>query len=80
MTNEIAGRRVPRVYAVSGRQDIHEFILAAVRASGGEVLYASEAGRTPVYVGLQGAQDERLGLLIYPFQDDASNDSRATHR
>jgi len=59
---------VPRVYSVSRRQDIHGFILDAVRASGGTILYASDPGRAPIYVGLQGSQDERLGLLIYPFR------------
>jgi hypothetical protein len=64
----IAGRDYARVYNVSGRQDLHNFIREAVTASGGRVLYASDWGRAPIYFGIQGARDERLGLLIYPFR------------
>ena len=64
----VAGRRVPRIYPVSGRGDIHEFLLDAVRLSGGTVLYASGPGRVPVYLGAEGRDRQRLGLMIYPFR------------
>ena len=64
----VAGRLVPRIYPVSGRADIHEFLLSAVRRSGGVVLYASSAARVPVYVGLEDRSGQRLGLMIYPFR------------
>lgn len=64
----IAGRDYARVYDVAGRQDLHAFLVAAVEASGGRVLYASDPRRAPVYLGVQGAQDQRLGLLVYPFR------------
>jgi len=64
----IAGRDYARVYDVERRQDLHAFLQEAVEASGGRVLYASEPRRAPVYLGVQGAQDERLGLLLYPFR------------
>jgi hypothetical protein len=53
---------------VAGRADIHDFLLEAVRRSGGTVLYASSPKRVPVYVGLEDQNGERLGLMIYPFR------------
>ncbi|MGW0485373.1 hypothetical protein [Nonomuraea sp. NPDC003214] len=71
MPASIAGREIPRVYRTVGRSDLHEFLLRAVSAAGGRVLYASEPKRAPVYLGIQTARDERVGVLVYPF--------RATH-
>ena len=59
---------MPRVYRVTGRADVHAFLLEAVRLSGGTVLYASEAMRVPVYLGIQDASGNRLGLMVYPFR------------
>ncbi len=64
----VAGREYARVYDVRGRDDLHAFLVAAVEGSGGRVLYASDPRRAPVYLGVQGARDERLGLLLYPFR------------
>jgi hypothetical protein len=64
----LAGRQVPRVYRVSGRSDLHEFLLDAVTASGGTVLYASEPSRVPVFIGLDAGSGQRVGLMIYPFR------------
>ncbi|MGB8649285.1 MAG: hypothetical protein WCD35_01350 [Mycobacteriales bacterium] len=64
----LAGRRVPRVYRVSNRQDLHAFLIKAVEASGGNVLYASDASRVPVYLGVENASGERIGLMVYPFR------------
>lgn len=64
----IAGRDYARVYDVARRQDLHAFLIASVEASGGRVLYASDPRRAPVYLGVQGSRDERLGLLVYPFR------------
>ena len=64
----VADRRVPRVYPVSGRRDIHEFLLDAVRLSGGAVLYASGPTRVPVYLGVDQRDGERVGLMVYPFR------------
>jgi hypothetical protein len=64
----VADRAVPRVYRVSGRADIHEFLLDAVRQSGGTVLYATSPTRVPVYLGLEDQRRERLGLMVYPFR------------
>lgn len=69
--SELAGRSYARVYRVSRRSDLHAFLLDAVRQSGGDVLYASDERRAPIYFGVQGATEERIGLLVYPF--------RATH-
>lgn len=65
--HEIAGRRYPRVYRTSGRADVHQFLLDAVAATGGRVIYASAPTRAPVFVGLE-LNDERIGLLCYPFR------------
>lgn len=63
----IAGRTVPRVYRTSGRADLLRFLESAVGAAGGTVLYASEAVRAPVYLGVEFG-DERVGVLCYPFR------------
>ena len=65
---QIAGRDVGEVYRVSGRRDLHAFLLEAVGASGGRVLYASDPSRAPVYLGIQASSDERIGVLVYPFR------------
>lgn len=64
----LAGRSVGEVYNVKRRDDIHDFLLSAVRASGGEVLYASDPDKAPVYLGIQLSGEERLGLIVYPFR------------
>jgi hypothetical protein len=65
----IADRVFPRVYRTSGRADAHEFLLAAVVASGARLLYSSEHTRAPVFVGVELPEnDERLGILSYPFR------------
>ena len=66
--DSVAGRSVGEVYRVSRREDLHAFLVAAVEAAGGRVLYASASGRAPVYLGVQLDSDERLGMLIYPFR------------
>ncbi|MGC0142650.1 MULTISPECIES: hypothetical protein [Micrococcales] len=64
----LAGRAFGEVYRVQGRSDLHAFLLDAVRASGGRVLYASDPHRAPVYLGVQLSSDERIGMLVYPFR------------
>ena len=64
----LAGRAFGEVYRVQGRSDLHSFLLDAVRASGGRVLYASDPHRAPVYLGVQLDSDERIGMLVYPFR------------
>lgn len=64
----VAGRDVGEVYRVSGRRDLHAFLLDAVESSGGRLLYASDANRAPVYLGIQAGSDERIGVLVYPFR------------
>ncbi len=64
----VAGRDVGEVYRVSGRRDLHSFLLDAVESSGGRLLYASDANRAPVYLGIQADSDERIGVLVYPFR------------
>jgi hypothetical protein len=66
---DLAGRSyVARVYRVSDRQDIHDFLVRAVERSGGQVLFSSPANRAPLYLGVQTAAGDRLGLLIYHFR------------
>lgn len=64
----IAQRAFGRVYRVQNRADLHDFLLHAVEASGGRVLYASDPGRAPVYLGVQLDSEERIGMLVYPFR------------
>lgn len=64
----MAGRAFGEVYRVQGRADMHDFLLRAVEASGGRVLYASGPERAPIYLGVQLDSDERIGMLIYPFR------------
>jgi hypothetical protein len=64
----LAGRAFGEVYRVQGRSDLHEFLVDAVEASGGRILYVSNPGRAPVYLGVQVDADERIGMLVYPFR------------
>lgn len=64
----LAGRAFGEVYRVKRRSDLHDFLVRAVEASGGRVLYVSEPGRAPVYLGVQLDSDERIGMLVYPFR------------
>ena len=64
----VAGRLLPRVYSVSGRADIHDFLLRAVGSSGGTVLFASSPTKVPIYLGVEDVGQQRLGLMIYPFR------------
>ncbi len=64
----IAGRTFGQVYRVQGRADLHDFLVSAVEASGGRVLYASDPDRAPLYLGVQLDSDERIGILVYPFR------------
>lgn len=66
--DHLAGRVYPRVYAVQGRQDLHQFVLDAVTASGGHVMYASSPRCAPVYLGVRTSRGDRLGMLVYPFR------------
>ncbi len=50
------------------RSDLRDFLADTVARSGGTLLYASNPHRAPVYLGVQAAGDERLGLLCYPFR------------
>lgn len=64
----VGGRSRGEIYRVSGRADLHEYLLGAVEASGGRILYASDPSRAPVFLGVQLDTDERMGLLVYPFR------------
>ena len=72
MSDQLAGRAYARVYRVSGRADLRDFLITAVERSGATVLYASDPARAPVYLGVQAVGDERLGLLCYPFRCNPS--------
>lgn len=64
----IAGRDRGEIYHVSGKSDLHDFLIATVEASGGRVLYSSDPQRAPIYLGVQLDSDERIGMLVYPFR------------
>jgi len=68
----VADRAYARVYSTPTRTDLHEFLTEAVARSGGQLLYASDPKRSPIYLGLQTVSNERVGVLVYPF--------RANHR
>ena len=68
MTDELAGRAYSRVYRVSGKRELRSFLIEAVEASHGKVLFASDDTRAPVYLGVQALRDERIGVLCYPFR------------
>jgi hypothetical protein len=67
-SGEVAGRAYARIYRVSRRADLREFLIEAVARSGGTLLYASAPDRAPIFLGVQAEGDERLGLLCYPFR------------
>jgi hypothetical protein len=64
----LGGRSYARVYRTSGKADVHAFLRDAVERSGGTVLFASPHTRAPVFLGVQAVEDERLGVLVYPFR------------
>jgi hypothetical protein len=64
----LAGRAYAQVYRVQGRRDLHAFLVKAVERSGGEVLYSSDPTRAPIYLGVQGGNDERIGVMCYLFR------------
>jgi hypothetical protein len=64
----LAGRGLSDVYRVQGRADLVDFLVDAVAASGGRVIYSSPANFAPIYLGVQLDSDERIGILIYPFR------------
>jgi hypothetical protein len=66
--DQLAGRLFGEVYRVQGRADLHGFLVDAVEASGGRLLYSSDAKRAPVFLGVQLDSDERIGMLVYPFR------------
>jgi hypothetical protein len=68
MSEGLAGRSYAQVYRVSGRDDVHQYLARAVERAGGEILYISTSRRAPVYLGIQGPGDERIGVLCYPFR------------
>ena len=69
MDDELIARRAfGEVYRVRDRTDLHDFLVHAAEVSGGRVLYASDPGRAPVYLGVQLDSDERIGMLVYPFR------------
>lgn len=68
LEESIAGRSYAQIYRVTGRDDVHAFLRDAVVRSGAELLYISKRDRAPVYLGIQGPNDERIGVLCYPFR------------
>lgn len=68
MSEELAGRSYAQVYRVAGRADVHDYLRVAVERAGGDVLFMSPPNRAPVYLGIQGPNDERIGVLCYPFR------------
>jgi hypothetical protein len=65
---DLAGRSYARIYPVARRSDLAEYLRDAVERSGGTALWTSPADRAPLYFGIQGRSDERIGLLCYPFR------------
>lgn len=68
MSDDLAGRSYAQVYRVTSRDDVHDYLARAVQRSGGEILYMSTPNRAPIYLGIQGPDDERIGVLCYPFR------------
>ncbi len=68
MPDAVAGRAYARVYRTTGRADLHDFLAGAVIRSGGRLLYSSSPQHAPVYFGIQTPDDERVGVLVYPFR------------
>ena len=68
MSDELAGRSYAQVYRVSRRTDVHDYLRSTVERAGGDLLFMSPANRAPVYLGIQASNDERIGVLCYPFR------------
>lgn len=83
MSDVVAGREMPRVYRTSKRGDLQEFLLRAIEAAGGRVLYVSNENRAPIYIGIQTTRNERIGVLVYPFRatcNEIKNRPQDEHR
>ncbi len=63
----LAARTYAQVYKVSGKGDVHDWLLNAVTRSGGRVLHATSATRAPTFLGVE-VGEERLGILAYVFR------------
>jgi hypothetical protein len=68
MSQELAGRSYAQVYRVTGRSDVHDYLKSVVKRANGDVLFMSPPDRAPIYLGIQGRNDERIGVLCYPFR------------
>jgi hypothetical protein len=64
----IAGRTYARPHRVVGRGDLRDFLTSAVTASGGQVLFKSEAARAPLFVAAQVEEVGAFGLMCYVFR------------
>jgi hypothetical protein len=67
----LAGRSYFRVYRTSGRGDLHDFLLKAIQESSGQLTYASDSARAPVYVTVEHGPPNALqvlGIVAYPFR------------
>lgn len=67
----LAGRSYFRVYRTSGRGDLHDFLLKAIEESSGQVTFASDSARAPLYVTVEHGPPNALqvlGIVAYPFR------------
>lgn len=62
-----SGRSYARAYGRVQRRRHHEFIEHAVERGGGRVVSSSGASRAPLFLGVEGANGERVGLCAYVF-------------
>lgn len=61
-------RTYARVYDPVRRGHVHGFVDDAVRASGGRVLFSSGPSTAPLFLGLEGADGDRIGVTAYVFR------------
>lgn len=62
-----SGRSYARVYDRVQRRGHHTFLEEAVERSGGRVISSSGASKAPLFLGVEWANGERIGICAYVF-------------
>ena len=62
-----SGRSYARGYERVRRRDHHAFIEAAIEKSGGRVLFSSGHDTAPLFLGVEDAAGQRVGICAYAF-------------
>lgn len=65
--DEVSGRSYARAYRPVKRLRHHTFIKGAVARAGGRALFSTGGGSAPLFLGIEDATGERIGVCAYVF-------------